>query len=109
MEIFKCGDRMVDICGTMIPACNIQIEGDLECLTPFEWTYFEILWEDGTVWEVFDGNDNREIVLEMWLPGWDSKDKWGVKADSTWICDNWNELVHLYNANVQRIGNAKCK
>lgn len=87
----------VKIHDTVIPAVNIQVEGFPKFVGDVWYgIYFEILFEDGTLWEVEQRHQDLPVLIIIYP-------RWGLnfKLFSV-LCerDNWEEFLRLYNLNL---------
>lgn len=99
----------INILGKLIPAVNIQVENvpgwlnDNEGNAVWYGVYFEILFEDGSLWIVeqgFDMDKQDEITVGEYLT-------WGVnedldQIDKTYTFDKWSDFLALYLEKVKK-------
>lgn len=101
-------DIMVEIEGRRVPAVNIQVEGVPgflpidEVTTMWFGVYFEVMFEDGSLWVVDQGSeefgDHNQIKVDVhkeWAKEHD------LEPDITHIYKDWAEFLEAYDAKVR--------
>ncbi len=90
----------VKIHDTVIPAANIQVEGFPKfCGDDWYGIYFEILFENGDLWEINQNTVNSEIIVTEYRNWVKSRTRGGpgyTGRPLTVRCPTWEEFVEYY-------------
>jgi hypothetical protein len=109
MELFEVGN-MVQIGDTLIPAVNIQVEGVpgllKHCDGTFRWygVYFEIMFEDGALWEVSQGAEQEDVtrIILTEYDEWFSKEAHDGEESRSKIFGDWERFLAHYEEKAKK-------
>jgi hypothetical protein len=97
MDILEDLGNCVKINDVIIPAVNIQVEGFPKWIdATWYGIYFEVLFEDGTLWEVEQRHADLPVVIMIYP-------FWGVSRKLFCVVsqhENWVDFLNLYQTNL---------